>query len=485
MQEKSIQKNMIMSAILTMSNFVFPLITYGYVARVLTAAGTGKVAFVSSILSYFVFFAGLGVHAYGRREAAKVRNDKHALSKLTHELMAINGITVGISYIVLFILLQVVPTFQEYKPLFRVMAVHILLAPMGVEWFYEGLEEYSYITKRSILFKLVSVVLTFVLIRSREDVLWYGFLTVFTTCASKVCNLWNLHRYIYRSYLGDYDLKRHIKPVIVLFAASAAITIYASFDITMLGFISTETEVGLYNASVKVERIIQGLSTAIVAVLIPRMANYFGTQQWDKIREMTARTIRLTLLLAVPVCVYVMVFSESVMGFVAGPEFVSMGNVQRIKMLCVIMSSFTYVFGSQLLIPIGKEKRYTQSITVGLLINLIMNSLLIPGMGAIGAALGTLLTELWNVIFMGLGAREYLPGNLKVSRYLIPLIFSAAAAYAIGIMVTAFHVFWQLAATALVFFAIYYGWMYLIKEPLLFTIVDKVLEKLGLAKHNR
>ena len=180
MNQKSIKKNMMMSVILTSANFIFPLITYSYVARVLHPAGTGRVTFVSSILSYFQYLAVLGIPAYGVREVAKVRDDKSKRSQLVQELLVLNMISTILSYLFLSGSVLMIPKLYSEKALFLVMGGSIFLNTIGLEWVYQALEEYSYITIRSVILKLISVILTFVLIRTERDVVYYGFLHIFT-----------------------------------------------------------------------------------------------------------------------------------------------------------------------------------------------------------------------------------------------------------------------------------------------------------------
>lgn len=431
-----------------------------------------------SNLSYFVMFAGLGMASHGRRECAKVSDNKEALSRLTHELLGVNAIAVVISYIALILALYLVPKFQQYKVLVLIMSIQIILGPMGVEWFYQGLEEYSYITKRSLLFKCISVVMTFVFVRDAGDVLWYGFISVFTTCASNLCNIFHLRKYIYVKNLGDYNLKKHIKPVLILFASSIAITIYANFDVSMLGFISTEREVGLYNAAVKIDTIVLSLSTAITSVLVPRMASYFGKGNIDQVKALSTKTIQISLLLAIPLALFIFVFAENVVVFIGGTDYIEAAPTLRVKIMCVVPLLFANLFGSQLLIPMGKEKRFTQSVTVGIFINLVLNVLLIPTWGAVGAALGTLATECWNMLWMGLPVRQYVEKNIKYLHYIIPMVISIVLAYIVGVELRALNVFWQLAITACVYFGIYYVIQYIRKESIVYQYTNVVLKKL-------
>ena len=86
-QQHSVKYNFIMNFILTASNFIFPLITFPYVSRILLASGNGKVNFAASVANYFMMVASLGIPTYGIRACAKVRDDKEALSKTAQEIL--------------------------------------------------------------------------------------------------------------------------------------------------------------------------------------------------------------------------------------------------------------------------------------------------------------------------------------------------------------------------------------------------------------
>ena len=213
-KQKPIKKNVLMNFILALSNFVFPLITFSYVARVLMPDGLGSVAFVQSVLSYFSYAAVLGIPAYGLRECAKIRDDKEKLSHTVQELILINLISAFISYLCFIGSLFLVPRFWQNRTLFFIMSSGIILKILGVEWLYQALEEYSYITIRSLIVKCISVVLTFILIRERDDYIWYGVLTIFGSSASNICNFLRVRKYISFKKVFGYNLRRHLKPML-------------------------------------------------------------------------------------------------------------------------------------------------------------------------------------------------------------------------------------------------------------------------------
>lgn len=480
-QPKSIKKNMIMSILLTSSNFIFPLITYSYVSRILSPTGTGKVAFVNSILQYFLYFSVLGIPTYGMRECAKVRNDSKALSHLVQELLIINVISTMVSYLLLVGMTILVPRLYVERKLIAIMGMNILFNTMGMEWVYSGLEEYTYITKRSLIIKCIAVGLTFLLIHTKEDYLLYGFVTTFTSSASYIWNFFNIRKYVDFKKYKQYNLKKHIKPIFVLFSAAIIITIYSNFDVSMLGFISTEEEVGLYNAALKIESIILSLSTAITSVLVPRISYYISSGENGQVKDLLEKSIRISLILALPVAVYVFLFAENCIMLICGEDYLNATNTLRILMICIVPLILTNLFGNQILIPSGNEKRYSQSVFVGLWINLTLNIILIPYLGAFGAAIGTLITEIWNVIWMASGTGMYaktIVKRVKFAYYIIPLTLASFFVYMLNVKLQSYPLLIKLLITGSLYFVIYYGLLLITKEPMIQSQIKSVFSKL-------
>ena len=236
MKQKSLKLNFIMNAILTMSSFIFPLITFPYVSRILQPAGNGKVNFMLSVVTYFNMFAQLGIPTYGIRACAAVRDDHEKLTRTVHELLFINVMTTILTYIVFAFAVMLVPRLQQDKALAIIMSFTIGLTTIGVEWLYKALEQYTYITVRSIIFKAISVVAMFMLVHAKSDYVIYGAITTFASSASFILNMVNVHKYIGIRPIGNYRIKRHLKPVFIFFAMSIATTIYTNLDSVMLGF---------------------------------------------------------------------------------------------------------------------------------------------------------------------------------------------------------------------------------------------------------
>ena len=271
---KSLKMNFLMNVMLTMSSFIFPLITFPYISRILLPIGTGKVSFATSIITYFSMFAQLGIPTYGIRACAIVRDDRKKLSKVAQELLIINLVMCVLSYAVLAIAIFCVPKLREEKNLYVILSFTIILTSIGMEWLYKALEQYTYITMRSVFFKFVALVAMFILVHEQEDYVIYGGITIFAASASNILNLLNAHKYIDLTPIGNYDFKCHMKPILIFFAMSCATTIYTNLDTVMLGFMATDADVGYYNAAVKIKTILVSIVTSLGAVLLPRASYY-------------------------------------------------------------------------------------------------------------------------------------------------------------------------------------------------------------------
>ena len=235
--------NFLMNSLLTSSSFYFPLITYPYVSRILGPENFGKVSFATSVVYYFSMVALLGIPTYGISACARVRDDKKKLSQTVQEIMLINAAMTVIVYTVFAGALFTVPRLSAEKPLLLITGLTVLFNTIGVEWLYKALEQYSYITTVSILFKIVSVVAMFAFVHSPDDYVIYGGISIIAASGSCLMNFIRLRRFVFVRPIGGYNIKHHLKAIWVFFAMSIATTVYTNLDTVMLGFIKNDTDV--------------------------------------------------------------------------------------------------------------------------------------------------------------------------------------------------------------------------------------------------
>lgn len=468
-----------MNAILTMSQFLFPLITFPYISRILLPTGTGKVSFATSVVSYFALFAQLGIPTYGIRACAKVRDDRKALERTVQELFLINLIMSILAYIVLFLAIAFVPRMRQEKILFLIVGLTILFNAIGMEWLYKALEQYTYITVRSIIFKLIAVVAMFVLVHEQKDYVIYGGISILAASASNVFNFFHAHKYVSIKPVGSYNFRQHLKPIVIFFAMSCAATIYTNLDTVMLGFMTSDAEVGYYNAAVKIKSILVSVVTSLGVVLLPRASYYVEHKLMDEFYRITQKAINFVFLIAVPLTVYFILFAKEGIFFLSGSEYASSILPMQVIMLTVFFIGLTNIMGIQMLIPLGKEKMVLYSEIAGAIADLILNTLLIPIMASTGAAIGTVVAEgvVFAVQFWAL-RKEVLSSYQKVRYGTIVLALALAIASCLWVKTTALGSFASLLVSAILFFAVYGGVLVLRKEPLAWQMAEKVRQML-------
>lgn len=423
----SVKYNFFMNFILTASSFLFPLITFPYVSRVLGTAGNGKISLASSVANYFLMVASLGIPTYGVRACAKVRDDKDELSKTAQEILIINLICTFFVTVTYLICIALVPRFREDKGLYLIEGISIVLNAFGANWVFQALEQYDYITARSILFKFLSMVLMFIFVHQKDDYLVYALITVLASVGSNVLNFIRLRHYISFRHYSHYQFRRHLKPIFILFAQNATVSVYTNLDTVMLGFIKGDVDVGLYNAAVKVKAILVSVVTSLGNVLLPRMSYYVRYGAKDEFYELMSKALNATLLMALPLTAYFVLMSKDSILFLAGSEYLGAVTAMQIITFAVIPNGLTGVLGVQVLTPLGKEKYVLYSVTFGAVSDFILNCFMIPRWDASGAALATTIAEFIVLAVQLYYCREYLPYMKKQIHLFRYFIFSVLA----------------------------------------------------------
>lgn len=469
-----------MNVILSMSSFIFPLITFPYVSRVLLPDGTGKVSFATSVITYFAMFAQLGIPTYGIRACAKVRDDRKKLSKTVQELFCINLLMTVVAYIAFGIALLTVPRLQQDKTLFVIISLTMIFNAIGMEWLYKALEQYTYITVRSIVFKFVALIAMFVFVRQKADYVVYGAITILASSASNIFNFINIHKYVDMEVSEKLQIKKHLKPVLVFFAMSCATTIYTHLDTVMLGFMKTDTDVGYYNAAVKIKTILVTVVTSLGTVLLPRVSYYIEKGMMEEFWKTARKAMNFVVMFSVPLFIFFILFAREGVYFLSGNAFEGAVIPMQIIMPTLLFIGMTNIMGIQMLVPMGKEKFVLYSEIAGAIVDLVLNMILIPRYAAAGAAIGTMAAEIvvWIVqlYFMRENVRILYTGK----SYLTVVILAILGAICVfPVKKTEFSPMLTLVLSAVIYFGIYAVGLLITKEPLFMEMLQKFVKKHG------
>lgn len=480
MKTKSVKYNFLMNAILTIAYMIFPLITFPYTSRVLLPAGTGKVAFATSVITYFTMFATLGLPTYGIRACAQVRDDKEKLSATVQELLIISSVMTAAVYLVFFASLLFVPKFTGQKTLLIAASIGIMLNSLGVQWFYSAMEQYTYITLASVAFKVIGIIAMFLFVKAPDDYIIYAWITTFASFGSGILNFVYLRKFITFKKQSIYNFKRHLKPILVFFAMSAASSIYLNLDMVMLGFFKSDAAVGYYNAAVRIKTVFVQLVTSLGTVLLPRLSYYYGKGEKKEFYRIVVLSFQFVLVAAGSLMVYFMLFAKESILLLSGAGFLPSVPAMQILMPTTLLIGLSNITGIQILTPIGRENKVLLSIVCGAVLNLGLNLIWIPKYSYSGAAAATLLAELLVLLIQAYVLRDMLKSvwrRLEPLKLLAALLVAAAGTVLLKTCINA-GPFPVLLATGVAFYVLFACMLRLTRETFFMYAKDIIWAKL-------
>lgn len=409
-KRKSLGVNAALNGLRSVLNIIFPIITFPYVSRVLKVSELGKYNWSNSFVSYFILLAGLGISTYAVREGAKFRNDRQELDEFASQVFSINIISTIFSYIVLLLCLIFWHKLHAYSYAVLIFSFQIFFTTIGTEWIYTIFEEYTYITARSIVFKVLSFVLLFIFVRHPGDYLNYAAITVLSAVGSNILNYLHAKQFCTIRFTLKIDWQQHLKPILVIFASSVASQIYLSLDTTLLGLMQNNYVVGIYSVSNKMYGIVKNLIAAILTVTIPRFALLWGRRKIREYRSLLLEISDFLALISIPASAGVFMLAPQIILILSSHKYLR--AVSSLQLLCpaLIFSIFSWVFQSCVLIPAKREKKVLIVTIIGALVNFGLNLLLIPIMAENAAAFTTSLAEFISMVLSIYYSRDIIKG---------------------------------------------------------------------------
>lgn len=398
---RSVKFNFFMNLILTGSSILFPLITFPIVSRALLTDAYGLVGFATSVASWLSLIAMLGVNRYGVREVARVRDNPVQLTKTTKEILAVTLASTLVVYACFIVSLFLVERFSADPLLFFVNGFTVICNTLGASWFFQGIEQYRYITVRGIVVRVVCLVGVVLFVHAPGDYLVYAILLVASGAVANLINFFYLFHLLGEGLreAGASDRgtrlqpRRHVKPLFVFFVIVAAISIYTTLDTVMLGFMSTNEQVAFYTSAVAVKNAMTAVVSALSNVLLPRAANLLGKGEQAAFKRLVRKAIRVVLVISIPLAVVVSAIATPLMTWYAGAAFAGAGPALSIVALAVVPIGLSVIFCDEVMIQIGMENKCTYIYLAAAVVNFCLNLVLIPAWGAVGTSVATLAVE--------------------------------------------------------------------------------------------
>lgn len=468
-----LKRNFLYQSILTVSNYIFPILTYPYVSRVLGVDKIGYCNYIDSIINYFILFSMLGFGAVGIREVAKNKNNRLELNKTFSNILFFNTITT-FTVSLFFIVINKI-TLHIPDVFFLIGIIKIFSTSFQIEWLYIGLENFKIITQRTLIVKILYVISVFLFIKDSSDYTIYFFLLCFLVFGNALVNLLYAHKYVSFT-LHNIEIKKYIKPVLSMGGYMILTSMYTSFNVVYLGYVTNETEVGYYTTATKLYSIIIALFSAFTSVMLPRMSSLLAENNTSEFRTYIIKSINILIILSVPLIIYTILYAPHIILILSGKGYEGAILPMRIVMPLVLIIGYLQILVIQILIPLKKDSIVLINSLIGALVGVSCNILLVNTYKSIGSAWVWLISE-FSTLFV---AQYYVTKYINI-KFPLPLLIHkvmlhiplAIILYIIYILISSPFLAIAISGIVLIIYEIVLN-LYIDKEAIVIALLKRI-----------
>lgn len=473
---KSIAKNYIYNVTYQILVIILPIVTIPYLSRILGAENIGISSYTTSISAYFILFGSLGVGLYAQREIAYVRENMKDRSKVFFEIVILRFITMLISIVAFYI------TFAsngEYEIYYKILLIQLISNCFDISWFFQGQEEFKKVVIRNIIVKFISIAAIFIFVKTTEDLWIYMLILVASEFFGNLTLWFYLPKYIQKISIKELKIFKHLVPILTCFVPQIAIQVYTILDRTMLGALTDNmSEVGIYDYSQKIVKMVLTIVTSLGTVVAPRIANNFINGKNEEISKYLKNSFNFVWFLGIPLMFGLIAISSGFVTWFFGEGFEGMDVLIIIGSVIILAIGLNNVTGMQYLIPVKKQNIFTISVVAGAVLNFILNLILIRFYGALGAIISSVVAEITvltiHLIYMK--NKVNMTGWFKCSiKYWIAGIIMLIVTLLINEKVIGG--FYNTVLQVIVGICVYFGILFVLKDEFFLRIINSLKEK--------
>ena len=367
---------------------VLPVITTPYITRVFSSNDLGSYGYYNSIVTYFILLATLGVANYGTKEISGHRKNVQKTFWGIYSLQVLATCLALVLYIATCLLIPSMNNLIAY-----ILGFSLLSRGLDISWLFQGMEDFKKITVRNTAVKLLGVASVFIFVKKPSDLYLYIILLVVYDLLGQLSMWLPAREHIGRPHLDIVYAKRHIKPVILLFLPQIAISLYITLDRTMLGALSSTTDVGIYDQALKLLNILLTIVTSLGSVMLPRVSNLLSLGNQKAVNKLHEMSFLVYNLVIFPMIAGILIVNKDFVNFFLGQDFQEARHAIAIMVFRMFFIGWTNIMGIQILIPHNKNREFMLSTTIPAFFSVGLNILLIPSLGYIGASIVSVDTE--------------------------------------------------------------------------------------------
>lgn len=402
-KKNTLFKNTIYKSILSLVNIVVPIIIGPYITRLLDVDLYGTYNKVLANFQMFLAFASFGVYNFGVREISKIRNDKEKVSKLFTNLFVISFIS-NILVMMVYIGFTLLTSNGMATTLYIILIIQIMANIVYVEFVNEALENYKFITIKSVIVKIIYFISLLLFVTKPTDIKIYAIIVSLTVFLNNIISFIYAKRKIKFDF-SQIEFKKYLKPLVAVLIITNVDLLYSQLDKVMLGSYVSEVSVTLYFIPYYIVSTLVSIPYAIINVSIPRLSYIIKNESKKVYEEKLNNSISSLLFLIIPICFGLLAVAKEVIILYSGDKY--MEAVTPLMIICIVrlFVSLESVMNNLVLYPNDKENRILKVSFICGLINLGLNYLLVllkifsPVTAIITTGIAEIIMFIWHYIY--------------------------------------------------------------------------------------
>ncbi|WP_042462507.1 oligosaccharide flippase family protein [Neobacillus dielmonensis] len=374
--KKSLFKNILYKILLNVFNLVLPILVGPYVNRALGPDSLGNVQWAESIYNYFLIFATFGVYQYGMREMSRIKDDKQKVGQLFTSLFTISSVT-GVTTLLLYVGL----TYFGYQhsaiyPILWIFSLNFIINVFYVEWVNEAMENYDFITIKTIIVRSIYLVLIFIFVNTAKDYQHYAMLLVLSVLLNNVISFVYIKRKVKFDF-SNLQIKKHLKPMFLVVIFSNANVLYTLLDRYMLGEFLNSKAVSFYVIPQQIMGIINTLMLSVIQVTIPRLSYLLSSDDEASYHILLNNISKVYFSIVFPAAVGLYILSDIGVMIYGGKEYIGAAPVLSVFAFYMVVLGFESILSNQVIYVKKKENILVRLVFLCGFINLILKIVLI------------------------------------------------------------------------------------------------------------
>lgn len=474
--DRKLKMNFIFNLMAQIITVLAPLIISPYISRVFDVKLIGDYNYCYSIVSIFGLFANMGISVYGIPIIAKCKDNKEEKSKTFFELLIIKLIFAVLATIVYILLIYTVFDL-EYKTYFLIFGFYILSVFLDITWFLQAIENFKIICIRTIIFRLLSLVCTFLFVKDKNDMNLYILINMLSLVIQNLLLFIAIKKdIIIKKY--KLEFKKHLKPIFEMVLPGIAYTIYAMVDKTMIKMITGGTvEVGYYEQAYKIAFVGVTVISVFGTVLSTRIS---AMKNDDEIRQLHKYSYAIVALITIPMLIGLFLLADYFIPFYYGAGYDGSINILKLFSFLPLIMGISNFVSYQYFVPKIITKPSMFIVLIAIMMNILLNSIFIKMFGGFGAALATIISETFiSVAYMCFYAKFQKIGN--VVKYTYKYFISGITVFALMYIIITLYpckTFINFVTYVFLILVLFFVFVILLKDEVTIKSISVILNKL-------